>query len=114
MVKRRGTGTTGPDTKARPATPTDPATAVDRGTDGSGALGFEAALQELETLVEQLEDGELELEQALASFERGVALSRRCGELLDRAERRIEMLVDEGGKIAIRPLDSEDLAPTES
>ena len=102
MAKPRGSGSAGSDAQSSPV------------TEGSGALGFEAALQELETLVEQLEGGELELEQALASFERGVALSRRCSELLDRAERRIEMLVDEGGRVAVRSVDPEDLVPTES
>jgi exodeoxyribonuclease VII small subunit len=66
-------------------------------------LAFEGALDELEGLVERLEAGDLALEQALATFERGVALSRRCAELLDRAERRIDELVRERGGYAVRP-----------
>jgi exodeoxyribonuclease VII small subunit len=56
-------------------------------------LSFEGALARLEAIVEQLESGELALEQALAAFEEGVALSRRCASELEAAERRIEVLV---------------------
>ena len=66
-------------------------------------LAFEGALDELEALVERLEAGDLALEQALATFERGVALSRRCAELLDRAEQRIDELVRASGGAAVRP-----------
>ena len=63
---------------------------------GEGALPFEAALARLEQLVDQLEGGSLSLEQALATFEQGVSLSRRCSEELERAERRLETLVQGG------------------
>ena len=68
-------------------------------------LAFEGALAELEALVERLEGGDLALEQALATFERGVALSRRCAELLERAEQRIDELVRAQGGAAVRPLE---------
>ncbi len=61
------------------------------------AMSFEEALVALEAVVDKLEDGELPLEQALAEFERGVALSRRCSEELDSADRRIEILVEQSG-----------------
>ena len=57
---------------------------------------FEAALERLEAIVDRLESGELPLEQALAAFEEGVALSRRCAGELEAAERRIELLVGVG------------------
>ena len=66
-------------------------------------LAFEGALDELEALVERLEAGDLALEEALATFERGVALSRRCADLLDRAEQRIDELVRASGGAAVRP-----------
>jgi exodeoxyribonuclease VII small subunit len=71
-------------------------------------LAFEGALDELEGLVDRLEAGDLALEQALATFERGVALSRRCAELLERAERRIDELVQGAAGAAVRPFDEED------
>jgi exodeoxyribonuclease VII small subunit len=57
---------------------------------------FESALERLEAIVDRLESGELPLEQALAAFEEGVALSRRCATELEAAERRIELLVNVG------------------
>ena len=66
---------------------------------GEGALPFETALARLEALVGELESGSPNLEQALATFEQGVALSRRCAEELERAEQRLEMLVREGGAL---------------
>ncbi len=70
------------------------------------ALSFEHALARLEEIVARLEDGGLELEQALASFEEGVGLSRRCAAQLDAAERRIEVLVREGGGWTERPFEA--------
>ena len=57
---------------------------------------FEAALTELESLVTTLEDGNLSLERSLELFERGVKLSRYCHTKLEEAEKRIEVLTDQG------------------
>jgi exodeoxyribonuclease VII small subunit len=57
---------------------------------------FESAIAELETIVKQLEDGDLPLDRSLALFERGVALSRYCHDQLTTAERRIEQLTERG------------------
>jgi exodeoxyribonuclease VII small subunit len=73
--------------------------------EANGELTFEAALAQLEGIVEQLESGELPLEDALTAFERGVALSRRCAGELDVAERRIEVLVEQGAALAAEPFD---------
>lgn len=53
---------------------------------------FEASLQQLEKLVEQLESGELSLAESLKHFEQGVALSKRCHEMLDQARQSVEIL----------------------
>jgi exodeoxyribonuclease VII small subunit len=66
---------------------------------------FEAALAQLEDLVERLEGADLPLAEALATFEAGVALTRRCSEQLESAERRIEVLVREGSRLVGRPFD---------
>jgi exodeoxyribonuclease VII small subunit len=70
---------------------------------------FEAAIAELETIVKQLEDGELPLEGSLKLYERGVQLSRYCHARLEDAERRIEVL-DERGELIDPPegLGSDD------
>ena len=57
---------------------------------------FESALDELETIVKTLEDGQLPLEQSLERFERGIALSRFCHTRLEDAERRVELLTERG------------------
>ena len=54
---------------------------------------FESALAELETLVQQLERGDLSLEQSLEFFERGVHLTRSCQQSLDAAEQRVKILL---------------------
>jgi len=74
----------------------------------SEPLSFEQALERLETIVEELESGELSLEQSLARYEEGVRLSQRLTQTLDDAEKRIERLVeDEGRPPTTRPLEPE-------
>lgn len=69
---------------------------------------FESSLAELEKIVEQLENGDLPLEQSLELFERGVGLSRECRKRLTDAERRIEMLMKDGdGKLSLTELPSD-------
>jgi len=53
---------------------------------------FEAALAELETIVQRLEQGELPLEESLRQFERGVVLTRSCQKALRQAEEKIRVL----------------------
>lgn len=55
-------------------------------------LSYEQALDELETIVASLEANKLPLEESMALFERGQALTRHCVELLDKAELRIKQL----------------------
>ncbi len=54
---------------------------------------FEASLAELETLVEQMEAGEITLEESLEHFERGILLTRTCQEALKAAEQKVEILL---------------------
>ena len=53
---------------------------------------FEDALNELEALVEQMESGDLSLDQSLAAFEKGVALTRQCQKALSEAELKVQTL----------------------
>ncbi len=55
-------------------------------------VSFEAALTELDTLVNQLESQQLNLQDALKYFERGIMLTRNCQEALQYAEQRVEQL----------------------
>lgn len=54
---------------------------------------FEQAMSELTALVDQLESGELSLEQALIAFEKGVTLTRQCQNALQQAEQRVQILL---------------------
>ena len=54
---------------------------------------FETALQKLEEAVTRLEEGSLPLEEALTSFEEGIRWSRECHQFLEKAEKRIEILL---------------------
>lgn len=70
-------------------------------------LSFEAALKELETIVDQLERGDVELEKSIEIYERGEALRNRCDELLKSAEMKIEKIKTgrDGQASGAEPLD---------
>lgn len=68
---------------------------------------FEDSLSELEALVERMEGGELSLEDALAAFERGVALTRSCQQALQAAEQRVEILTARTPGAATEPFDDD-------
>jgi exodeoxyribonuclease VII small subunit len=88
--------------KAAPMTPTEPQ------PDLSG-LTFEKALAELESIVQRLEQGKVDLEESIAIYERGEALKTHCQALLERADARIEKItVGPNGQAAgTTPLDVE-------
>jgi exodeoxyribonuclease VII small subunit len=77
-------------------------------------LNFEHSLAELEAIVHDLEEGQLGLSEALARYEQGVKHLKHCYQLLEAAERKIELLtsVAEDGTPCTEPLDeaTEDLA----
>lgn len=77
-------------------------------TPGGELPSFEIALARLEEIVDQLEQGSLELEGALAVFEEGVRLSRHCAAQLGEAERRIEVLLRDGDELRTRPLEESE------
>jgi len=79
-------------------------------TDSSPAAAprFEDALEQLEALVGKLETGDLDLEQALGTFERGVALAKLCSGRLEAAELRIRKLEASASGTTERALELED------
>lgn len=73
------------------------------------AVSYEQALERLEQVVHDLEQGSLSLEESLALFQEGVELTRLCTRLLDEAERKIEVLtLGEDGSPRLAPLDLEE------
>jgi exodeoxyribonuclease VII small subunit len=68
---------------------------------------FEAALEELETLVARMEQGDLSLEEALEQFERGIRLTRDCQRALRAAEQKVDLLMEKAGETDTAPFDPE-------
>ena len=66
-------------------------------------VDFERSLAELEALVERLEHGDLPLDDALKSFERGVALTRQCQGALKAAQQKVEILLNSSGNAEPEP-----------
>jgi exodeoxyribonuclease VII small subunit len=68
-------------------------------------VDFENALAELESLVERLERGDVPLDEALRTFERGVALTRHCQACLQAAQQKVEILLKRSGQPEVRPFE---------
>ena len=77
------------------------------GTTDITTLSFEDALKELETIVDRLEKGDVELEASIAIYERGEALRAHCDKLLRSAEARVEKITlnQDGTPSGVEPLD---------
>ena len=68
---------------------------------------FEDAMQELEKLVEQMEQGDISLEESLKAFERGVKLTRTCQQALQDAEQKVQILLEKNGQSTLEPFSDE-------
>jgi len=72
-------------------------------------MKFEEAMDELERIVGQMEEGGLTLEDNIDKFERGIRLSQACAKQLEKAELKVEKLTrTASGEIEVVPLDAED------
>jgi exodeoxyribonuclease VII small subunit len=71
-------------------------------------LNFEASIKELETLVNKMEEGNLNLEDSLKYFERGVTLTRQCQQALADAEQKVKILLEKEGKTGLQDFEPED------
>ncbi len=70
---------------------------------------FEQSMKKLEQIVQELESGDLPLEEAMQKFEEGIKLSRLCSEKLDETEKKITLLMqDKKGNVSEKPFISED------
>jgi len=68
---------------------------------------FEDSMAELEKLVEQMEQGELSLEDSLKAFERGIKLTRTCQQALQDAEQKVQILLEKNGQQTLEPFTNE-------
>jgi exodeoxyribonuclease VII small subunit len=71
---------------------------------------FEEHLTKLESVVEQLERGDLTLEDSVRLFEEGVKLSEACKAELEEAEGRVMVLVEKGGKMEVKEMEGNNFA----
>lgn len=71
-------------------------------------FNFEAALSELNELVEKMEHGGLSLEESLANFERGINLTRQCQQALKTAEQKVQILLEKSGHSELRDYHNEE------
>lgn len=69
---------------------------------------FEDNLSALEGVVEQLESGELSLDDAMKAFEKGIKLTRQCQESLATAEQKVRVLMEKNGQETLEPLPNQD------
>lgn len=71
-------------------------------------LDFEAAMRDLEEIVERLEHGDLPLEESLKAFERGILLTRNCQSALKDAEQKVEILLKKAGEARVEDFEPDD------
>ena len=72
-------------------------------------MKFEEGLARLETIVEELESGDLTLDESLARYEEGVKAFKKCHEILRDAEKRVESLVKaDDGSTGVAPFEPEE------
>jgi len=70
---------------------------------------FEQSMKQLERIVQELEDGDMPLEQAIKKFEEGIKLTKFCSQKLDETEKKIAILLkDSRGQISEKPFMPED------
>ncbi|GGO73687.1 exodeoxyribonuclease VII small subunit [Bowmanella pacifica] len=68
-------------------------------------LSFEQSLAELESIVKQMEGGDLPLDEALAQFERGIELTRHSQAKLHQAQQKVSILMDKQGQTELLPFE---------
>ena len=72
------------------------------------SVNLEQALTELEKLVEEMEQGNLSLEESLKRFEKGIALTSDCQEALQKAELKVQELIEKNGKLMEKDFEVDD------
>lgn len=78
-----------------------------KSTKKTSSIDFEKSLDELESIVNNMEKGELSLEDSLAYFEKGISLARDCQQALNAAEQKVDILMHENGESKLLPFESD-------
>lgn len=69
---------------------------------------LETSLGEINTLIEQMEQGELRLEQSLEKFERGITLIKHCQKVLQEAEQKVQILIQHKDQENLQPYENNE------
>ncbi len=69
---------------------------------------FEEQMEQLEKIVEELEKGELSLQDSVTKFEEGIKISKDCNKTLEEAEKKITILVNQDGQMKEENFDTEE------
>ena len=69
---------------------------------------FEEQIEKLESIVKELEKGELNLDDSVSKFEEGIKISKECNEILETAEKKISILVNQNGEMKEENFETEE------
>ncbi len=69
---------------------------------------FEEQIEKLENIVKELEKGDLNLDDSVAKFEEGIKISKECNEILETAEKKISILVNQNGDMKEEKFETEE------
>ena len=69
---------------------------------------FEEQIEKLENIVKELEKGDLNLDDSVAKFEEGIKISKECNDILETAEKKITILVNQNGEIKEEKFETEE------
>ena len=69
---------------------------------------FEEQIEKLENIVKELEKGDLNLDDSVSKFEEGIKISKACNEILETAEKKISILVNQNGEMKEEDFKTED------
>lgn len=62
-------------------------------------INFETSMEQLEKIVQDLEKGDLNLDDSIKKFEEGIKISKQCNKILEEAEKKITVLINDGNEI---------------
>lgn len=71
-------------------------------------VNFEDAMKQLEIIADELEKGDLTLEESILKFEKGMKLSKQCNDIIEKAEKKITILLSKDGKIEEENFNQEE------
>ncbi|MCL4110169.1 UNVERIFIED_CONTAM: hypothetical protein GTU68_026689 [Idotea baltica] len=74
----------------------------------SEEIGLEPTLQRLESIVEEMEDSSMDLEDALKAYTAGVQLARKAQTILAEAEQKVQVLLEENGEVSAQPFADDE------